>query len=152
MRITLAAALIAGLGLACGDTDDTDDTDDSGDDDGIPVNLSDCSAVDGDDLVVSAASIDGDTLTADVGYGGGCETHEFALCWPDETFAESEPVQVWLEIWHNDNGDACEAWASESLDFDLTPLADSYRSAYGGGGTISIHIQDQGVSYEVSAR
>ena len=110
--------------------------------------LPDCHASDGFATTVTAASVTGDTLTVAVEYGGGCETHEFALCWPDGTFMESAPVQVSLELWHGGIPDACEAWISEDRTFDLAPLKAAWQAAYRQtSGTIVIHIAGQTVDY-----
>jgi hypothetical protein len=110
--------------------------------------LPDCRADRGDDYDVEGASVAGDTLTVSIGYGGGCETHEFTLCWPDPTFAESAPVQTWLEIFHEANDDMCDAYFVEDVTFDLTPLRDAWRAAYGAtSGTITVHVGGQSVEY-----
>lgn len=157
------ALLLLPLLWACGDHDDdsaedstvTDDsgTDDSGTDDSgasssIPDNLSACDATAGDAVDVNAVSINGDTLTVSVAYSGGCADHDFALCWPDQSFMESEPVQAQLYVWHDGNGDACEAYPSEDVDFDLSDLRDNWRSAYQSqSGTITVHVNSQTASY-----
>lgn len=96
-----------------------------------------------DDAVVTAAAINGDDLNATIAYGGGCMEHLFGICW-DSSFAESEPVQVWLELAHDGMNDPCDAFPSEERTFDLTPLAEAYADAYGQGGsnTIEIHFAD----------
>lgn len=113
-----------------------------------PELLSDCSASDGDPIDVTGASISGDTLSVDVGHGGGCEEHTYSLCWPDQLFMESMPVQVNLEVFHDAHGDGCEAYLTSTLDFDLTPLKTAYEDAYQeSGGTITIHVDGQTVDY-----
>lgn len=92
-----------------------------------------------DDLVVNAASIDGDTLTIDVAYSGCGPGHPLGACW-DGSFNESEPVQVDFEVAHDDLGEACDAFPSDSVDIDLTPLRESYQEFYSESGTITINI------------
>lgn len=114
----------------------------------LPEEFSDCSAADGDEISVDGASISGDTLSVDVGHGGGCETHEYSICWPDQTFMESEPVQVNLEIYHDANGDMCDAYFTSTLTFDLTPLKTAWQDAYQQeSGTITVHVDGQTVEY-----
>jgi hypothetical protein len=85
--------------------------------------------------------VDGAELVVEVGYSGGCETHDFELCWPDGSFLESYPVQVALQIWHDDHDDPCDAWLYDELRFDLAPLADAYRDSYGSTtGTITVNL------------
>lgn len=100
------------------------------------------------DTGTESLSIDGDTLSVVVGFGGGCEEHIFEICWPDLSFMESDPVQVNLEIWHGGTPDMCEAYFSEVLEFDLTPLQESWKDGYGEGpGTITIHLMGESVDY-----
>ena len=55
-----------------------------------PVDLADCRADEGDGLEFEEGGyIEGDKLFLNVGYGGGCEEHEFTLCWPSQSFMES---------------------------------------------------------------
>jgi hypothetical protein len=157
-RLTWALALTLPLALvACGedddDSDDTavDDTGDAGTGGGsggtAPDAFSDCSASDGDGTDLANAAITGDTLTIEASYGGGCETHEFQICW-DQLFLESEPVQVGLEVWHDANGDSCEAYLSETLSFDLAPLKQAWQDGYQQeSGTITIHTDGGSVAY-----
>ncbi len=113
-----------------------------------PENFSACRAADGSDYAitspdtgVSPVRLDGNTLVVDVGYGGGCEAHVFAICWPDQSFMESDPVQAGLEIWHGGTPDMCDAYLYEELSFDLTPLHDAWQAAYGAdGGTIILDV------------
>lgn len=157
-RFAWALALTLPLALvACGedddDGDDSADTGDSGDADtdgsggAVPDAFSDCRAADGDATWYESASVSGDTLSIDVSYGGGCETHDFQICW-DGLFLESEPVQVGLEVWHDAHGDACEAEISETLTFDLSPLKQAWQDGYQQeSGTITIHTEAGSVTY-----
>ena len=77
----------------------------------------------------NSATIEGDTLTVSVAYGGGCETHEFALL-AEPAFMESFPVQLGISIVHNANLDFCERWVEEAYHFDLTPIKKKYQAAY----------------------
>ena len=100
-----------------------------------------CQASDGDSFTVDDVTIEGDELVVGVGYSGGCETHDFTLCWPDQTFMESNPVQVALELFHDAHHDTCEAGIIEDRHFSLFPLRAAYADAYGAKkGTIVIHV------------
>lgn len=114
-----------------------------------PAELSDCGAqesagydiVDNDTGGAGAAWIEGDTLSVSVAYGGGCEEHLFSICW-DGAFAESDPVQVDLSLWHGGTPDMCEAMVYETRTFDLAPLKDAWHAGYGAGaGTITVHLE-----------
>jgi len=92
--------------------------------------------------------IDGDSIRIDVSYSGGCEEHFFKLCW-NEIFMESDPVQTNLELIHEGNKDGCEAYVSESLSFDLTPMKEEWQQAYDSdSGTMIIHLKGRNVSYD----
>jgi hypothetical protein len=113
-----------------------------------PELLSNCAAADGDTLSFDVgATIEGDTLSLPVGYGGGCETHAFQLCWPDQSFMESMPVQVALEVWHDANQDSCDMYWMEVLEFDLTPLREAYVTGYGESGTIMVNVAGESLEY-----
>lgn len=87
----------------------------------------------GDDpYVVNSAAVDGRRLTIEVSYAGGCERHDFTLV-ISNTFLESDPVQLPAALAHEANGDACEAWLTESLDFDLALVRTHYQQFYGPG-------------------
>ncbi len=126
-------------GSTTGDTSDTSDTGGSfdPDDDGVQLCGGDYPM---DPVDITSGVINGDTLTLSVAYGGGCEEHDFGLCW-DSLFLESEPVQVNLALAHDGMGDACEAYIMEDLVLDLTPLKQAYQDAYQTDtGTITIHV------------
>ena len=61
-----------------------------------------------DAYTINAATLQDDTLTINVSYSGGCETHAFTLV-AEERFLESLPVQLRVSLAHNANGDTCEA-------------------------------------------
>lgn len=95
-----------------------------------------------DKYTLNSASINEDTLTINVSYGGGCEIHEMTLVASD-TFLESFPVQLHVSLAHNANGDACEAWLTEDHNFDLTPIKTMYQKAYQQeAGTIILRLKD----------
>lgn len=111
-------------------------------DDGHAIDITDA------DTGGAALAIVGDTISIPVGYGGGCEEHLFSLCWPDATFAESDPVQVTLELWHGGTADMCEAYIMETLTFDLTPLKEAWHSSYGDDpGIMTVHVAEYSVEY-----
>lgn len=110
--------------------------------------LPDCHADQGDPYDVGGVSLDGDTLTVSVSAGGGCEDHDWVLCWPDGVFAESDPVQAFLEVWHDDHDDPCDAIISEDVPFDLVPLRTAWQASYGSGpGTIVVSVGGESVEY-----
>ena len=97
-----------------------------------------------DALVVDAARIERDTLVLDVTHGGGCADHEYAVvAW--NGWLESHPVQVGALIAHDSHDDPCDGLLSPTLRFDLRPLKDAYRDAYGPGeATLIIRLSAPG--------
>ena len=92
-----------------------------------------------DGLVLADASIAGDTMTVVLSHGGGCLEHAYALFAPP-TFAESDPVQTWVYPQHIDPGDPCDAWVTETLRFNLRPIAEMYFLFYGSYDPIVLSV------------
>lgn len=85
-----------------------------------------------------AASIEGDTLKATVSYGGGCRDHVFELQF-DDAFIMMDPLRLTVTLLHEADEDPCEAWLTEDLEFDLTPVKDAYGDT-DDGGTVIIQL------------
>ena len=83
-----------------------------------------------DPFVLNAAAIAGHVLTLEVSYAGGCRAHAFTLLSSD-TFQEPAPVQLGIYLFHHASQDPCEAWLTERLRFDLSPIRELYRTVYG---------------------
>lgn len=95
-----------------------------------------------DAYVINSAAITGDTLEVSVSYSGGCEEHRFTLI-VSESFLESHPVQLHISLAHDANGDACEAWPTETYIFNLSPIKGRYQEAYRQeAGTIILQLAD----------
>jgi|GEM_PF-6428109 len=119
---------------------------------GEPRQLAECNGsepTDGFMLETMAFALaDPDVLLLYVQTGGGCEQHEWSVCW-DSTFLESLPVRVRLTVAHDANDDLCEALISDTVAVDLTMLEQAYQDAYNTEmGTISIGVADQPGSIE----
>jgi len=87
--------------------------------------------------------IQGDTLEITLQYSGGCEEHEFNLIGTGEflDLMQAEPVQTSILLSHNANNDLCEAFITEILFFDLTPLKNAWQQLYErGSGTMIISL------------
>lgn len=70
--------------------------------------------------------VDGDTLYVNVGYGGGCQEHEFTLYW-NGLWAESAPPRTGVRLVHEGNDDFCEAAIGpQTLQFDLSSITSVY--------------------------
>lgn len=85
-----------------------------------------------------SASIEGDTLLATVSYGGGCRDHVFELQFAD-VFIMTDPLRLTATLLHESNDDPCEAWLTEHLEFDLTPVKDAYGDTE-DGATVVIQL------------
>ena len=93
-----------------------------------------------DPVTINSAQIVGDSLELSVQFGGGCRDHEFGLV-TNGVFAESYPVQTWVRLAHDANGDMCKALLSRVLRFDLSPLKAVYNSGYQATtGIMVIHV------------
>ena len=92
----------------------------------------------------AAPVIEGDTLRLTVSYTGGCRRHDFTLV-ADDAFQESNPVQLDVFLAHDGNDDRCEAYPTETYEFDLTPVRTLYRETYGtdaGAVLLRLHGRD----------
>ncbi len=86
--------------------------------------------------------VEGDTLTITVSFSGGCATHDFTLV-TAAAFMESDPVMLDAHLIHDGHDDPCEAYLTEHVVFDLTPLRALYREAYGAdAGVVVLSIRD----------
>ncbi|HWN71215.1 MAG TPA: hypothetical protein VNM90_26440 [Haliangium sp.] len=100
----------------------------------------------GDPYQLTSATLDGELLELELQYPGGCRAHRFVACWPENTFAESFPVQTWLALYHDAGGDTCEALAMDTRYVDISAILTAYQQAYGGSGPIVMHVRDTDVS------
>ena len=93
----------------------------------------------------------GDSITLNITYSGGCEEHCFSLYMTPAAFLESYPVQANLYLRHNSNGDACEALVNESVSFNLRPIAELYKTAYGKYDEIVLNVYEYKSNNKMSA-
>lgn len=96
-----------------------------------------------DPASIVEAEIVGDVLRLQVTHGGGCRDHAFSL-YGGGAWMESAPVQTTVTLAHDARGDPCRAVVGRELRFDLTPLRDAYRRAYGDRGPLVIHVVEPG--------
>ncbi len=93
-----------------------------------------------DSFTIMSLFLDGDILTINITYGGGCEDHIFRLIGSNEYLASS-PAQTYVLLSHDANNDSCEALLWETLEFNLVPLAWKYQEFHKADSeTIRIHI------------
>ncbi|MFX0206444.1 MAG: NigD-like C-terminal domain-containing protein [Candidatus Hodarchaeota archaeon] len=103
-----------------------------------------------DTVTFNNITLDKDLLTLEVSYGGGCRKHIFTLI-GSNVFKESNPVRTDIVLSHNANDDPCEAWLTEKLHFDLSPLKKAYKDTYSvPSGSILIYLEgvENGILYE----
>jgi hypothetical protein len=67
-------------------------------------------------------TIEGNTMTIDVEYSGGCEEHVFKL-YGSEMIQKSLPPQRGIMLWHDNKGDSCRSIVNEQLKFDISAFA-----------------------------
>lgn len=70
---------------------------------------------------LNEASITEDTLHLSLSFSGGCATHRFDLL-VLEGIMESAPPRAHAVLAHDDKDDACDAYLTETITFDLTPI------------------------------
>ena len=95
-----------------------------------------------DPFQLQVVRVSGDTLFVEVGHGGGCREHTYALFMSPAAFLESAPVQANLFLRHNAHDDPCDAWLQPTLAFDLRPVAALYQQSYGGLDEIILNVYD----------
>ncbi len=92
--------------------------------------------VQSDSITVKVLALEADQLKLELGHSGGCERHDYALCYGE--FLESSPVQVPLTLIHDSHDDGCEAYLTLEMAFDLSPLATAYQDAYRSRGGVVV--------------
>ncbi len=109
----------------------------------VPVVFGPTADLQTDPFALNSAAVSGNILALSVSYGGGCRSHLFLLT-AAESFQESSPVQLPMVLTHDANDDPCEAYPTEQLRFDLTPIRERYQRAYGqDSGSVLLHLQPE---------
>lgn len=72
-----------------------------------------------DEFSIQKVEISEGNLLIDVEYSGGCENHDFIIDWPEAIIA-IYPPNFSVVLYHNSNGDLCEALIKETLTFDIS--------------------------------
>ena len=63
------------------------------------------------------------------------------VLWASGDFRESDPVQTWMLLAHDDLDDPCEALIERSVVFDLDPIRQAHIDAYGRPGVVVLHFR-----------
>lgn len=86
-------------------------------------------------------SIEGNILTIEVSYSGGCNEHEFKLYF-DGNYQKSLPPKVNFILTHDNKGDACRSIVEKTLKFDIS------KSQYTGGKEMMVSVEGfEGMKY-----
>ena len=83
--------------------------------------LSSPPAAESNPFALESVRAEGTIVTAVVRYGGGCEEHQFSVYW-DGTATKSIPPQIVVNVYHDDRGDTCEAYPTDTVSFDAQEL------------------------------
>ncbi len=88
---------------------------------------------------LNAASAEDHILTIDLSYSGGCNLHYFWAIMSPASFTESDPRSADIYLRHA-SFDPCDAFFTDRLYFDLTPVMDAYIEEYGRLDPIKLNI------------
>ncbi|MCA1760365.1 MAG: NigD-like protein [Bacteroidales bacterium] len=77
-----------------------------------------------DPVHLHEVAVDGDCLYLKLSFSGGCRNHKIELARIHLENGNEAEIPV-LEIRHNAKGDMCEAWLTQEVQFDLTPLKEA---------------------------
>ena len=99
-----------------------------------------------DDYWLDSISIADDVLRMKIGYGGGCEEHDFALYMSPMAFFESAPLQADIYLRNDGHGDGCLAFVPKTLHFDLRPIAQLQQIQDGQTDCILLNVHGNGLT------
>jgi len=94
--------------------------------------------------VIRDVRIDGNALSIDVSYSGGCEDHFFELV-GNEAISKSLPPLRSVRLVHTGTQDLCKAMILKTLEFDLSALA--YKQEAGSEIILNLEGWDQQIRY-----
>ncbi len=150
--IYLALALLAILFLSC----DKNDSKDSDTETNVYLNkssndyahiLNNPSAENSDPFELNNVEFEEGIIKISVSYSGGCQPHIFTITW-DEIIRSSNPPGMNLIITHDANGDNCEAYITDMLEFTIDHLLDSISIANLSVSAYSGYSQSDSTTYE----
>ena len=95
-------------------------------------------------ITVTSATLDGNILSLEVEYSGGCADHTYDLI-GSEGVMKSLPAKRAIKLIHNSNDDSCRELISETIKFDIRPLA--YMEKSGGEIVLLLDGYKQSISY-----
>lgn len=71
---------------------------------------------------IASVTLEGNILSLDVEYSGGCKDHSFELIGNGAIMKSLPPKRV-VKLIHNSNDDTCRELVSETIKFDIRALA-----------------------------
>jgi len=71
---------------------------------------------------ISGVRLDGNILSLDVEYSGGCQNHSFEFV-GSPAIMKSMPAKRSVKLVHDSNGETCRELLSETIKFDISTLA-----------------------------
>ena len=74
-----------------------------------------------DPVHIHEVTVDNDCLYLKLSFSGGCQSHKIELARIHSDSHDETEIPL-LEIRHDANGDMCEAWLTQEVQFDLTAL------------------------------
>lgn len=80
-----------------------------------------------DPLTITSALINGNIMTIEIEYSGGCEEHILDLK-GSFSVMKSRPAKRSIKLMHNANGDSCRKMVNQTLHFDISSFAMSKTS------------------------
>jgi hypothetical protein len=109
------------LTLSCGNKDKDGKKDDVLTSEGILV-TDFAPYKDNANTAINTVSLEGNVLSMNVSYSGGCEEHEFTLL-GSKMISKSLPPQRGITLYHQNNNDSCRELITEDLAFDISDFA-----------------------------
>lgn len=84
----------------------------------------------GDSYTLNSASREGNIISLEVSYSGGCKNHKFELIWDGKVYVQ-DPSHVNFMLIHDADGDQCEAWLTKTFKINLEQLIEdaTYRDS-----------------------
>lgn len=69
-------------------------------------------------ITITAATLDGNILSLEIEYSGGCKDHTYELI-GSEAIMKSLPAKRAIKLVHNSNDDTCRELISETIKFNI---------------------------------
>ena len=95
-----------------------------------------------DYYIINEVSVnDLEELELNISHSGGCQEHEYLLL-QEPVFCGTPPIYITIMLSHNANEDACEAWITRDLCFDISSIYSVYNTDEITVGLMNTHQAD----------